>query len=241
MGNRIRGYNTNSIIVGQDITNGENAIDASSSIIIGNQIVNYREKSIALGTNINSSSNMSIVMGNNIGDRNAGTLTNSIIMGNDIKSYGNNSIFLGSNGLDFNARDNIIFLGNLDTEKLYCKVTTISSPSDARDKTDIVPIPAGIDFIDRLNPVQFTWNMRNGGKKGKDEFGFIAQELIQVQEETGITVPNLVCEENPAQLMASYSTLIPIMVKSIQELKTELDVSRKYIEQLQKEVALLRR
>ena len=65
--------------------------------------------------------------------------------------------------------------------------------------------------------------MRDGGKIDVPEFGFIAQELQSAQATTGVTVPNLVSSENPERLEASQSTLIPVLVKAIQELKAELD------------------
>ena len=74
-----------------------------------------------------------------------------------------------------------------------------------------------------LRPVSFEWNMRDGQKVGIPEFGFIAQELQAAQASTGITVPNLVSTENPEKLEASAGTLIPILVKAIQELKAEVD------------------
>jgi hypothetical protein len=112
-----------------------------------------------------------------------------------------------------------ITLGNSSISTLRCNATTITSLSDIRDKTNIKPIPAGLDFISKLNPVKFTWNMRDGGKVGTDEFGFIAQDLQFVQDVTGIKYPNLVYENDPEKLEASYSVLIPSMVKAIQELK----------------------
>ena len=137
----------------------------------------------------------------------------------------------GSNntGVGFNAQpstatvSNTITLGNSSIATLRCQVTTITALSDQRDKKDIVDIPAGLDFVQALRPVAFMWNMRDGGKIDVPEFGFIAQELQAAQETTGITVPNLVSLENPDRLEASQSTLLPVLVKAIQELKAELD------------------
>jgi hypothetical protein len=137
----------------------------------------------------------------------------------------------GSNntGVGFNAQpstatvSNTITLGNSSIATLRCQVTTITALSDQRDKKDIVDIPAGLDFVQALRPVAFMWNMRDGGKIDVPEFGFIAQELQAAQETTGITVPNLVSLENPERLEASQSTLLPVLVKAIQELKAELD------------------
>ena len=140
----------------------------------------------------------------------------------------------GSNntGVGFNAQpstatvSNTITLGNSSIATLRCQVTTITALSDQRDKKDIVDIPAGLSFIQALRPVAFMWNMRDGGKIDVPEFGFIAQELQAAQETTGITIPNLVSLENPDRLEASQSTLLPVLVKAIQELKAELDTCK---------------
>ena len=63
--------------------------------------------------------------------------------------------------------------------------------------------------------------MRDGGKVDIPEIGFIAQDLQQVQQDTGITIPNLVYAVNPEKLEASYGTLLPLLVKSIQELSQD--------------------
>ena len=60
--------------------------------------------------------------------------------------------------------------------------------------------------------------MRDGGKVDIPAIGFIAQDLQQVQKDTGIVIPNLVYESNPERLEASYGTLLPVLVKAVQEL-----------------------
>jgi len=146
---------------------------------------------------------------------------------------GSNNMVLGYGANSSSATvSNEITLGNSSITALRCAATTITSLSDARDKTNIEPIPAGLDFITELNPVKFTWAMRDGGKSGIDEFGFIAQDLQAVQKLTGIHYPNLVSEENPNKLEASYATLIPALVKAIQELNTIVSEQRVEINEL---------
>jgi len=136
---------------------------------------------------------------------------------------GSNNIILGYNAYSTSASvSNEITLGNSSIATLRCQVTTITSLSDARDKKDVQDIPAGMAFINRLRPVSFVWNMRDGGKVGIPEFGFIAQELQQAQKDAGVTVPNLVLDTNPEKLEASPATLIPVLVKAVQELSAEL-------------------
>jgi hypothetical protein len=107
---------------------------------------------------------------------------------------------------------------------LRCQVQTISALSDRRDKTDIENISIGLDFINDLTPVEFVWNMRDGGKIGIKETGFIAQDLDAVQEKYGVAEQlNLVLKDNPDKLEASYGKLIPVLVKAIQELTDEVE------------------
>ena len=117
---------------------------------------------------------------------------------------------------------NQITLGNSSIATLRCQVTSITSLSDARDKIDVAPLQAGLDFVERLDPVSFTWNMRDGGKVGIPDTGFIAQDLQQTQEDTGVTIPGLVFDDNPEKLEAAYGKLVPVLVKAIQELSAKV-------------------
>jgi hypothetical protein len=55
---------------------------------------------------------------------------------------------------------------------------------------------------------------------GVKDLGFIAQDLKVVNDEN----LNLVYEENPDKLEASYGRLIPVLVKAIQDLSKELEI-----------------
>ena len=57
---------------------------------------------------------------------------------------------------------------------------------------------------------------------GKTEIGFIAQELDTVLGAKNDYI-HAVDKTNPDKLEAAYSRLIPILVKSIQELSSELN------------------
>jgi len=127
---------------------------------------------------------------------------------------------------------NEITLGNSSVTALRCQVTTITSLSDARDKTDIAALDAGLAFINSLNPVRFTWNMRPEedfegnlvqGRVGDEDTGFIAQELKAAQDATGIVIPGLVYDSNPDKLEAGYGKLLPVLVKAIQELSAKVE------------------
>jgi trimeric autotransporter adhesin len=146
---------------------------------------------------------------------------------------GSNNIVIGFNAQPVSATtSNSITLGNSSITSLRCQVTSITSLSDARDKTDIESLNYGLDFVNRLNPVKFTWNTRDGAKVGIKSSGFIAQDLKQVQEETGAKdYLNLVLDENPDKLEATYGNLIPVLVKAIQELTAEVNELKKKIKE----------
>tara|TARA_Y100001951_G_scaffold26436_1_gene20470 strand:- start:331 stop:1920 length:1590 start_codon:yes stop_codon:yes gene_type:complete len=138
-------------------------------------------------------------------------------------STGSNNTCLGNNAIP-SAVDvsNEITLGNSSVTSLRCQVQTISSLSDARDKTDIVDSPDGLELINLLKPRKFTWAMREESENnGRTELGFIAQELDEALGDKNDYI-HAVNKNNPDKLEASYSKLIPILVKAIQELTIEV-------------------
>jgi hypothetical protein len=137
---------------------------------------------------------------------------------------GSNNTFIGNYAVGASATaSNVITLGNSSIATIRAQVTTITSLSDLRDKTNIMPLNYGIDFIKKLNPVSFDWDMRDGGKIGISEIGFIAQELQQAQIDSQINIPNLVSDINADKLEASYGVLIPIIVKALKEQQALID------------------
>jgi hypothetical protein len=137
---------------------------------------------------------------------------------------GDDNVCIGANARPSSTSvSNEFTLGYTNITSLRCAVTTITSLSDERDKDNITDLDAGLDFINTLRPVRFDWNMRDGGKVGENDIGFIAQELQQAQVDNGIKVPHLVMDENPDKLEAGYGMLIAPMVKAIKELSAKVD------------------
>jgi hypothetical protein len=162
--------------------------------------------------------------------RSVSTGTNNTIIGYNAAFSGANNLSTGSNNTlignaaaaSANSVSNEITLGNSSIATLRCQVTSITSLSDARDKTDVAPVQDALKLVNTLNPVRFTWNTRDGAKVGIPDMGFIAQELKAAQEQVGVAIPNLVYESNPDRMEAAYGTLIPVLVKAIQELSAEV-------------------
>ena len=143
----------------------------------------------------------------------------------DVITTGDNNITIGKDADPSAAdADNEITLGNSSNDTIRCNTQTISSLSDARDKTDINQLELGLDFIDSLKPVKFKWQTRDGNSKdGSYEAGFIAQDFQKVQKDYDADYLKLVHDNNPEKLEASYGKLVPVLVKAIQELKQEIE------------------
>ena len=143
----------------------------------------------------------------------------------DVITTGDNNITIGKDADPSAAdADNEITLGNSSNDTIRCNTQTISSLSDARDKTDINQLELGLDFIDSLKPVKFKWQTRDGNSKdGSYEAGFIAQDFQKVQKDYDAVYLKLVHDNNPEKLEASYGKLVPVLVKAIQELKQEIE------------------
>jgi hypothetical protein len=65
--------------------------------------------------------------------------------------------------------------------------------------------------------------MRDGGKVGVKDTGFIAQELMAAEDEAELAeYLQLTYRDNPEKLEATQGRLIPILVKAVQELSAKV-------------------
>ncbi len=207
------GHNYDSVAIGQGA--GQNTA-AEGNVIIG---YNAQEPSLTGGFNT--------IIGKQAKVGNTGsTGTNNLVLGYQAQSSASNVT-------------NEITLGNSSITSLRCAVTSITSLSDERDKSEIKDLEYGLAFIDALQPREFVWDNRPETKlvkdiesgteteeefyssnKGKKDFGFIAQEVQELDNDT----LRLVYSENEDKLELSYGKLVPILVKAIQELKEEVEL-----------------
>jgi hypothetical protein len=136
---------------------------------------------------------------------------------------------------------NQITLGNNQITSLRCNVQSISSLSDRRDKKNINDLSLGLDFIMKLKPRQFNWDRREWYEDGNADgsmmeetptAGFIAQELDNAQMSEDSDWLKLVLKDNPEKLEATPGNLLPVIVKAIQDLKSENDELKRQIEML---------
>ena len=187
---------------------------------------------VSLNANVSGNSNSAFgawSLANNTGSSNTGF---GYSAGSNITS-GSNNTCIGYNAQPSSATvSNQITLGDGSISSLRCNTTSISSLSDARDKKNIKDLSLGIDFLMSIRPRQFNWDRREwyadrkpDGSKIQETptAGFISQELDEAQTGAHAEWLNLVLKNNPDRLEATPGNLLPIMVKAIQDLKTEND------------------
>jgi hypothetical protein len=75
--------------------------------------------------------------------------------------------------------------------------------------------------------------MRDGAVTDKKGFGFIAQEMMAVEDANDAEWVSSVLRTNPERLEVATAQLLPIAVKAIQELSAQID-------ELKAEVAALK-
>ncbi len=167
---------------------------------------------------------------------------------------GSNLLLLGYSAQPSSGSvSNEITLGNNQITTIRANVTSLTSLSDARDKKNIKDLSLGLGFLMKIKPREFNWDRRewyddehNDGSKMQETptAGFIAQELDEVQTSEHAEWLNLVLKENPERLEATPQNLFPIVVKAIQDLKTEKDSEiaslKSENEQLRKEISELK-
>jgi hypothetical protein len=117
-------------------------------------------------------------------------------------------------------QSNRVIMGHTSVTNAYVQVAwTVTS--DARDKTNFNAIPHGLDFITKLKPVsyQFKLNRESDETNGPVRYGFKAQDILELEGSN----PVIIDVEDPDKLKYQGESLVPVLVKAIQELKAEFD------------------
>ena len=176
-----------------------------------------------------STGDQNTCIGNRAGDA-ITTGSNNVLIGYDSGSDALTTVSTGSNN---------IVLGNNSTAVAEVKVDwTVGS--DERDKTDIENLPnnAGLNFVNQLRPVTYVWDNRSNYYKPTDEkygerdhskksttkqVGFIAQEVKAIEESIGWTEDHIVNTSNEQSYKLTYSQVIPMLTKAVQELSAKVE------------------
>jgi hypothetical protein len=149
-----------------------------------------------------------------------------------------------------NSASNEITLGDANISVLRCNATSITSLSDERFKDNMLVLDKTkcLKFINKLNPITFTWKPEEikinkygpndeistevYNRLAGNEIGFTAQDLQSALSTESLTVPGLVIDTNPSRLEATYGKLIPVLVASIKELTSKIDALQSEVSNL---------
>jgi hypothetical protein len=115
---------------------------------------------------------------------------------------------------------NRLVLGSTATTNAYVQVAW-TVVSDERDKTEVTALPVGLDFISKLEPISYRFKESRDSDVavGPTRYGFSAQQVLETEGENPVVVDT----EDLDKLKITDSSIIPILVQAIKELKTEID------------------
>jgi FtsZ-binding cell division protein ZapB len=216
--------------------------DGYKNVIVGNSAggsLTSGSQNIIIGYGAASGSNTSdcVIIGANAGYNTSNI--NNVVIGNfatDAHQW-SNCTCLGPGAVA--TADSQVQLGNTFTTVYY---SSLATRSDARDKTAIRSTIFGLEFINKLNPVDYKFNYRsdyitsevisgkveqtakeNDGTLTRTRYhsGFLAQDLKQVITETGQDFggyQDMKVSGGEDVLALNYLEFISPMVKAIQEL-----------------------
>jgi hypothetical protein len=127
----------------------------------------------------------------------------------------------GSSPFQLTTESGRVIIGDNSITNSYIKVDwTVTS--DKRDKTDFKEIEHGLDFVNKLKPTEYKFRKNRDTEEtdGKRRYGFIAQEILELEGEDSVIIDT----EQEDDLKYKQSHLVPVLVKAIQELKAEVEI-----------------
>lgn len=171
---------------------------------------------------------------------------------------------INTGAFGYNARviaSNTIQIGNTSIEQIGGAVAW-SHPSDGRFKTNIRADVPGLEFITKLQPVTFNWDLEamdkfqgiNESKKAEDTSitkarnekekkiytGFVAQEVEKAAEACGYNFSGLIKPAHEKDVYKlSYSEFVVPLVRAVKEQQKQIESQQKMIEQLMKKIEQL--
>jgi trimeric autotransporter adhesin len=209
---------TNNIAVGYQAaytnTSGGNlvsvGVQAGYSNTTGNNNVAIGYKALYTGT----TSNDTVCLGHEAG-LNVTTGLNDIIIGTSNGGGLYRPVF------DVTGQNNRIVMGHTSVSNAYIQVSW-TVVSDARDKMNFAPVTHGLDFVNQLNPVsyQFKETRESNVPHGPVRYGFKAQEILALEGNN----PVIIDTEDSEKLRYNGESLVPVLVKAIQELTARIAV-----------------
>ena len=133
--------------------------------------------------------------------------------------------------IKFRKKNESSAVGRLDAD-ITGSTMTLAFDSDGRYK-DVLGDADGLNLISKLEPIKFMW--KDGTGEGSQ--GFIAQDFKKAFDDVGsyargVYEPE---DESKEKWQLDYGTLVPNLVKAIQEQQEQIEVLQNEIQQLKGE------
>jgi len=136
------------------------------------------------------------------------------------------------------------------TLDLTSSATSFTNPSDLRLKENITDSSVGLNFINDLRPITYTWKARKDvptdmsqykenstvpcAGTGKTNYGFIAQEVKATIDNHSVANGQAIHSQDPDGTQhLSPAELVPMLVKALQEADNKIDALTARIETLE--------
>lgn len=215
---RSMGYNVyDNIAIGLDTSSNQGG---SSNVAVGTKALE--------GTIGQSTSGVVAIGSSALKNKVSGYHTTAVgFMAGFYETSGINNLFLGAqSGWDavanITTQSNYVVVGNNSITNANIKVGwTVTS--DARDKCNITPCLRGLSFVSSLKPVKYQYRINRESDQAAPEaryrYGFLAQDILELEQDESIIID----DRDMENLKYNESSLIPVLVKAIQELKAEVE------------------
>lgn len=251
------GYRSIAIGTGASTSSSKNETIAIGA---GASATSYRGIAIGSGATVSSSNNDNIAIGVSA----AANGYQATAIGYGASATAQNSTAIGNGASATTA--NSVSIGNTSVTSIKGQVS-FSTYSDGRFKRNIRENVAGLDFILKLRPVTYTWDIhtfnrhtrRNNNSnyqvayRASDEeailakekityTGFIAQEVEQAAIQSHFNFSGVVKPVDDTDAYSvNYAEFVVPLVKATQELNSIITQQQKMIQQLTKEINELKK
>ena len=218
------------------------SISGTNNIAIGNAALGSLSsncQNVAIGNSALGASNSqyNTAVGHEAGC--ASTSGNNVFIGrragvNVTSGFNNVLIGSGVNASSPTVNQEVNLWNNAVVARFQGAAVAWSFVSDARDKTEIEDLPLGLDFIRELQPRKFKWDLRNSeADKGREASGFIAQEVLGIEEKFDARYAGIVSTNDPEQYTLATAAIVPILVNAVKELAKDNAALRARVEKLE--------
>lgn len=121
---------------------------------------------------------------------------------------------------DPTTENNRLVMGHTGITNAYVQVAW-TVVSDERDKTEIEPLDIGLEFVRELQPKSFKFRVSRDSEEtvGRKRYGLLAQDVLSLEGNN----PVIIDDEDPNKLKYCGESLVPVLVRAIQELSDKID------------------